>query len=176
MPLLKVEHRTLFRYRQAISLGPHRLMLRPRESRTLRIISSVLTIQPTATVAWAEDVFGNAVAMATFSTVADQLVIDSTAVVRLDATQWPVFPIAASAIFYPFRYAHEERTDLGALTQQQYPDPAGQLRLWVEGYIRSDPTDTLSLLKDLSLGVAAWVSYQSRDEEGTQTPIETLNR
>src|SRR6516225_8670292 len=42
--------------------------------------------------------------------------------------------------------------------------------------VRSNPTDTLALLADLNNGVAASVSYQSRDIEGTQTPIETLNR
>jgi transglutaminase-like putative cysteine protease len=34
----------------------------------------------------------------------------------------------------------------------------------------------LALLADLNCGVAAWVSYQSRETEGTQTPAETLNR
>lgn len=38
------------------------------------------------------------------------------------------------------------------------------------------PTDTLSLLKDISNGVFKQTSYQSRDDEGTQSPIETLDR
>ncbi len=38
------------------------------------------------------------------------------------------------------------------------------------------PTDTLSLLKDISNGVFTQISYQSRDTEGTQSPIETLDR
>ena len=42
--------------------------------------------------------------------------------------------------------------------------------------MRSRPTDTLSLLKDLSLGVSSWILYQSREDEGTQSPIETLDR
>ena len=47
---------------------------------------------------------------------------------------------------------------------------------WAEGFIRSNPTGTLALLADLNAGVGAWVSYQSREAEGTQTPIESLNR
>jgi transglutaminase-like putative cysteine protease len=34
----------------------------------------------------------------------------------------------------------------------------------------------LALLADLNSGVAKWISYQSRETEGTQSPVETLNR
>lgn len=34
---LDIVHSTIYRYRQAVSLGPHRLMLRPRETRELRL-------------------------------------------------------------------------------------------------------------------------------------------
>jgi hypothetical protein len=73
---------------------------------------------------WAHDVSGNTVATATFQTMADNLVIDSVAELQLNADAWPVFDVAASAIFYPFRYSDDEWTDLGALKIQQYPDPA----------------------------------------------------
>jgi hypothetical protein len=43
-------------------------------------------------------------------------------------------------------------------------------------FMRSDPTDTLALLKDLSAGILGWTSYQSRDDEGTHTPLQTLDR
>jgi hypothetical protein len=41
---LKIHHRTTYRYREPVSLGPHRLMLRPRESRDLRLISSDVAV------------------------------------------------------------------------------------------------------------------------------------
>ena len=151
-------------------------MLRPRESRDLRLMSNTLAITPTAAATWAQDVFGNAVGVATFATMTDILVIDSVVDILLSATAWPVFDIAASAMHYPFRYSDDEWTDLGALTVLQYADPAGRLRDWARGFIRSNPTDTLSLLKDLSVGVAERVSYQSREVEGTQSPTQTLDR
>ena len=176
MSALKIQHKTVYRFRQPVSLGPHRLMLRPRESRDLRLMSHTLAITPVAAVTWAHDVFGNTVAMATFASMTDALVVDSVADILINAPAWPVFDIAASAISYPFRYSDDEWTDLGALTIQQYPDQAGQLRNWARGFIRSNPTDTLSLLKDLSFGVAGRVSYQSREVEGTQSPTQTLDR
>jgi transglutaminase-like putative cysteine protease len=171
---LTIRHKTTYRYRQPVSLGPHRLMLRPRESRDLRLIAIDVATTPAVKLAWAQDVFGNAVATATFQTMTDTLVIDSIARLELDAVAWPVFDMAASAIFYPFRYSDDEWIDLGALTVPRYPDPDSRLKLWARGFVRADPTDTLALLKDLSAGVAAGIRYQSREDEGTQSPIETL--
>jgi transglutaminase-like putative cysteine protease len=151
-------------------------MLRPRESRDLRLISCELTVTPAAAVTWAHDVFGNAVATATFQTMVDTLVISSIADLQLEAAAWPVFSMAASAISYPFRYSDDEWTDLGVLANPQYPDPSGRLQAWAQGFVRSSPTDTLALLKDLSAGVSGWISYQSREDEGTQSPTETLDR
>jgi transglutaminase-like putative cysteine protease len=173
---LRIHHRTSYRYRLPVSLGPHRLMLRPRESRDLRLISSDVTITPAAAVTWAHDVFSNAVATASFQTMADSLVIDSVVELQLNAAAWPVFNVAASAIFYPFRYSDDEWTDLGALTVQQYQDPAGRLLGWAQAFVGGNPTDTLALLKDLSAGVSRWILYQSREDEGAQSPTQTLDR
>ena len=152
------------------------MMLRPRESRDLRLMSHTLAITPVPILTWAHDVFGNTVAIATFAATTDMLVIDSVADVLLNAAPWPVFDIAASAISYPFRYSDDEWTDLGALAIEQYPDEARRLRIWARGFIRSNPTDTLSLLKDLGIGVAERIHYQSREVEGTQSPTQTLDR
>lgn len=176
MITLKIHHKTTYRFRQPVSLLPHRLMLRPRESRDVRLISSTLTLTPTATVTWAQDVSGNAVATATFADMAESLLIDSVTEIQLNAAAWPVFDIAGSAIFYPFQYSDDEWSDLGALATQKYPDGDGRLRNWARGFVRSNPTDTLSLLKDLCAGVAERISYQSREVEGTQSPTQTLER
>src|SRR5271170_1213442 len=105
---VRIRHKTTYRYRQPVSLGPHRLMLRPRESRDLRLISIDVTVTPAAILTWAQDVLGNSVATATFQTMSDTLVIDSVAALELAAPAWPVFDMAASAIFYPFRYSDDE--------------------------------------------------------------------
>ncbi len=173
---LTIHHRTTYRYRMKVALGPHRLMLRPRESRELRVLTSDITISPAATLTWANDVSGNAVATATFLGMTDQLVIDSVAELQLGAVPWPIFDIAGSALVYPFRYSDDEWTDLGALTIPQYPDPAGRLGTWARSFILGTQTDTLSLLRDLSAGVSAIVAYEARDDEGTQSPVATLER
>ncbi len=176
MNLLAIRHTTRYRYRQPVRLGPHRLMLRPRESREVRLLSSRIDVMPPAVLTWTNDVFGNAVASARFDGPADGLVIDSTAVVELAAEPWPVFDIAASALRYPFSYSGDEIVDLGPLAQPQYLDAAGGLAEWAATFVCGSQTDTLALLKDLVAGTAARIRYQSREEEGTQSPRQTLDR
>jgi hypothetical protein len=168
---LRIRHRTTYLYHSAVRLGLHRLMLRPRESRELRLVSQELTVSPASTVTWAHDVFGNAVATASFDGVSDRLVIDSEAVLSLSVEPWPVFEIAAVAISYPFAYSDADWRDLGALVVPQYLDPERQLLAWTKGFVRSEPTDTLSLLKDLSSGVGEQIRYESRESEGTQARL-----
>ncbi len=176
MPLLCISHNTRYRYRRPVALGPHRLMLRPRESRDIQLRASELAIAPQAMVTWAQDVFGNTVATANFETETDTLHIRSRVELELLAHPWPVFDIAASALSYPFRYSDEEWTDLGALATEQYADPEGRLRRWAQEFVYGPATDTLSLLKDLSTGISSQIWYQNRDDEGAQTPLQTLDR
>jgi transglutaminase-like putative cysteine protease len=176
MIALSIWHKTTYRYRRPVTLGIHRLQLRPRESRDLRVLSADITVTPSAPLKWANDVFGNAIATVFFSAPADLLIVESHITLDHDSVPWPLFDIASSAISYPLRYSDDEKIDLGALLVPQHPDPDGRLLAWARGFIRSSPTDTLALLKDINAAIAAWISYQSRDDEGTQTPLATLDR
>ena len=176
MPSVTITHATVYHYRTEVPLGPHRLMLRPRETRDLILTSFDLEISPEARIDWSRDVTGNAVATAQFDTNTTMLSIRSCARVELRAPVWPVFPIAAAAASYPFVYAPDDWTDLGTLAVPQYADDTGRLSRWVDRFVMARPTDTLSLLKDISNGITAGISYQSRETEGTQGPLETLDR
>lgn len=176
MTKLTVQHRTTYAYHRPVQLGPHRLMLRPRESPELRVCAHTVNISPAAELSWASDVFGNIIATANFTGQTDTLVIEGVTEVELSTVAWPVFSIAAAATRYPFRYSDADWTDLAPLAAQQYPDPDHRLSRWAGAFVAGPTTDTLSLLRDLSAGVPAWISYQSRDDEGTQSPTETLRR
>ncbi|WP_180900245.1 transglutaminase family protein [Martelella soudanensis] len=173
MTKLSIRHRTTYSYRYPVLLAPHRLTIRPRESHDLLLVSHDIDVSPGATLNWSTDVFGNSIATASFAEPTASLAIDSAAVVDLRAANWPIFNIAVSAINYPFFYEQNEWKDLGALRDQQYPDPAKTLDRWVRGFVGGD---TLSLLKDISAGIANRHMYLSREAEGTQAPVETLTK
>ena len=172
----RIHHTTVYHYRSAVSLNPHRLMLRPRESRELQLLSHELTVSPEATITWAHDVAGNAIVTASFSGRTDSLRIESRLELDLSGNPWPIFHIAPTAHRFPFFYSNDDRADLGALAIQQYLDPMGRLQQWARSFVRGDAPDTLELLKAISHGVAEALQYEVRESEGTQTPIESLDR
>lgn len=176
MTAFNIRHTTVYRYRRPVALGIHRLQLRPRESRDLRILSADIAVTPPAALTWANDMFGNAIATVGFSMPTDSLTVDSRVVIEHQAQPWPLFDIASTATSYPFAYSDDERIDLGALLTPQYYDPEGRLLRWARGFVCGPPTDTLALLKDLNAAISAWIFYQERADEGTQSPLATLDR
>jgi transglutaminase-like putative cysteine protease len=176
MTILNVQHVTVYRYRRPVRLGDHRLMLRPRDSHDIRVIRTRLNFAPAASVRWIHDVFGNSIAIASFAEPAAELRIESGLQLETYAGDQPSSQIAPEAASYPFIYSADDRIDLGRMLEREHPDPADRLGSWARGFVRGQRTDTLALLADLNAGVGAWISYRSRDTEGTQTPVETLDR
>lgn len=172
---LRIRHDTTYRYRRDVTLQSHQLMLIPRGTHDLRVLASSVRFSPEADVAWTQDVFGNLVATASFSEPAAELVIEAEIEIEQCAPAWPIFRIAPGAHTYPFRYSDGEMADLGALLHPQHTDDDGRLARWARAFILGPPTDTLSLLKDINIGIADAVAYRVRDEEGTQSPVDTLS-
>jgi transglutaminase-like putative cysteine protease len=176
MPVLDVRHTTTYHYSRLVRFGDHRLMLRPRDSHDLRLVETSLQCSPPATLRWHHDVFGNSIAIASFAEPAAQLRIESALRLETYIGERPAFQIAPDARSYPFMYSADDRIDLGRMLESHHPDPAYRLRIWARGFIRSVPTDTLALLADLNSGITAGITYCGRDAEGTQAPLETLDR
>lgn len=174
--LLTIRHSTTYRYAQDVTLLPHRMMLVPRGSHSLKLRGAKLNCTPAASIEWTQDVFGNLIATAAFAGAASTLTIASDVVVEQDAAAWPVFTIAPHAHQYPFAYSDDEHTDLGALRYPEHADPDGRLRTWARGIVARDGTDTLALLQDLNAAARSGIAYVEREEEGTQTPLETMHR
>lgn len=173
---LAVHHRTTYRYRRPVVFGAHRLMIRPRDGHDLRVVESELTVSPPADVRWTYDVFGNSIATAHFATPASRLSLESRLVLdRFDDLE-PRREIAGTARTFPFFYSLDDCIDLGALRLPEEPDPDRRLARWAWQFVAARPTDTLALLGDVNAGIGARIFYQSRDWEGTQAPLETLDR
>src|SRR5580704_3740527 len=132
MRRLKIVHRTRYSFSERISLGPHRLLLRPREGHELHIESSLLEITPPASVRWLRDIYDNSVAIASFQQPATQLIIHSEVIVQHYADSPLNFLVDPSAVDYPFQYEAET----AAVLEPYLADPAQHweheaLRRWL---------------------------------------------
>jgi len=174
MKYLTVRHETRYRYSAPVPFGPHRLMLRPRDSHDLRLVDAELTLSPPGDVRWLHDVFGNSVAEASFSQWAPELLIVSTLHLEHYGLTRPVFPIAPEAQVYPFVYSSSDRTDLGRLVERHYPDPQGQVEAWAKRFVRGRFMSTYNLLSNMNAAIKNEFTYNVRTLEGTQSPVETL--
>ena len=176
MPLLTIHHKTLYRYTHPVAFGEHRVMLRPRDSHDLRVLSSRLEIVPApASLRWIHDVFGNSVAIATFDQRAEALSFTSTATVEHNPAEAFALTADDTAYFYPFPYDDEEFPDLTQFITPQYGDPNGELSIWARQFLDAGgPTPTFDILSGMTHGIRESFTYRRRHEQGTQHPLDTL--
>ncbi|HEY2246146.1 MAG TPA: transglutaminase family protein [Bradyrhizobium sp.] len=176
MPLLRIHHKTEYRYARPVAFGEHRVMVRPSDSHDLRLFLAELEITPKpASLRWIHDVFGNSVAIACFDARADRLTF--TANVIVDHKPAPAFTLTADdpAYFYPFLYDSEEYLDLQHYVTPQTSDPDGKLSAWARDFLDAElPTPTFKILSSMTHGIRDALRYRRRYEPGTQHPLDTL--
>jgi transglutaminase-like putative cysteine protease len=176
MKYLTVRHETRYNYTAPVKFGTHRLMLRPRDSHDLRLVGAELTLSPPGETRWMHDVFGNSVAQVEFGSSVSELLIVSTLHLEHFGLTRPVFPISPEAQVYPFIYSANDRSDLGRLLDRHYPDPNGLVDAWARQFVSGRFMSTYNLLSNMNGAIKNQFAYNTRYEEGTQTPIETLQR
>ena len=176
MRRLNICHVTEYRFSTPVTLLPHRLRLRPLESHSLRIESSKLEISPTQRVRWYRDALGNSVAVATFLELANTLRITSEVVITVYEDAPLDFLMEEYAASFPFAYADDEQSDLAPFQLSVYPQDRATLLAWLDGLgFLLRPLETFALLTQLNCAIANGFSYQIREEEGVQTPAQTLH-
>lgn len=175
MKRYKIIHRTYYNYSSSVTLGEHRLLLRPREDYELRIESFILKSTPNAKILWHRDVEGNSVAIATFSGQTQQLLIESELIIQQYNESPLNFIVDTYAITYPFQYKNNDSFTLNAY--MVLPDE--QTRILLNDmiyniYKTNERIETYTLLQRLSSYIYTRFSYTIREEPGVQTPQQTL--
>lgn len=178
MPLLTIHHVTTYRYQQPVSLGEHRIMMRPREAFDQRLLSARLDIDPRPSeLRWLHDVFGNSVAIALFKKRASNLVVTSEVTLEHAPLAQQQVDVEPYARLFPFTYSSEDMPDLLRSIERQHLDPERVIDNWARGFVSNDGnTGTVDLLTQIATGIQSDFTYVPRHEKGTQTPIETLRK
>lgn len=173
--LLRICHRTHYRYAQPVSFQTHRLVMRPREGHDLRVERLELTITPAAEVAWAWDVFGNSIAYAHIPEPGTELKFALEVVVRrfFPPDTPPRKPHSPSP--YPLDYDPLEQAILKGYTTPVFPEEAAVLQEWIRtlpppGDFPSAETFVVQLAELIHRRIA----YERREQKGVLTPGTTL--
>ena len=180
MKRYKIIHRTDYGYSDWVELLPHLLRLRPREGHDLRIESSVLDIDPPAILRWHLDAEGNTIATASFNTPTQHLCIESEIIVEQYNEEPLDFLITDHAVHFPFDYHEEERRLLSIYMDNtiRMESSHGPLKQWKDLLFplthECENIQTFSLLSNLSHTIHQKINYQRRDDEGVQSPEQTL--
>lgn len=174
---LRLRHLTEYRYKQPVTFGTHRLMIRPREGHDIRILGRRAEIFPKATIRFVRDIYGNSIAVVDFEKPADCLRIETEAdiaYIRDSPVESLIEPIAQ---YFPFQYAPEEQLELVSWRLPSYPYDVTTLAHWLqELYVPGQKIETLALLANLNSHIFRSFKYVPRDEAGVQMPSETIAR
>lgn len=174
---LIVRHTTEYTYREPVGFGQHRMMFRPRDSHTLRLLDTNLRIFPKPDrVRWMYDTFGNSIAYADFGDKkSDTLRFESEiGILHYEAPQ-PTDSLLEGAGTFPFCYMPDEQPDLDAvMTPQPHPEHARVID-WAKAVADRANGQTLSVLNEMMSSIRRDIAYRRRSTMGTQYPAETLN-
>ncbi|WP_437224191.1 transglutaminase family protein [Planctomicrobium sp. SH661] len=177
MARLRILHETSYRYARPVTLGRHRLVLRPREGHELRVESMDVTMTPAHHAAWASDVFGNSILVVDFLEPTTELKISSEAIV-LRRKPFPVSqPRETPPVPFPVVYDTLETTIAAAYQSLTYPDDLDAVRDWLEQLdpplVSEEAEATVFRLGEL---IHQQMKYRRRMEKGVQTPVVTLQK
>ena len=172
-----ITHTTVYRYRAPVRFGEHRVMFRPRDSHDLRVLATDLDVTPDASIRMIQDPHSNSIALVQPLESATELEIVCSFTLEHAQGGQLAPPLAKAAEFLPFAYSLEERLDLEHYLRPHHDDPQGRLIAWAHQFlVRDGPTGTRDLLARMNSHIGQTLRYVPRDEEGTQPPLQTLER
>ena len=170
-----IVHTTIYRYREPVSFGEHRVMFRPRDSHDQRVLATDLQVSPNAIVSMIQDPHSNSIALVQPLESATELKIVCSFTIEHAQSDAPAPPLSKSAEFLPFAYSPAERLDLEHYLRPHHDDPQGKLIAWTHQFLAGGGTTrTREMLAHMNRHIGQSLLYLPRDEEGTQTPLQTL--
>lgn len=176
MKRYNIIHRTYYNYSDTVTLGPHHLLLRPREGHDLRIESFVLQITPDAKIYWHRDVEDNSVAIASFTRPTQQLKVESEVIIQQYNESPLDFIVADYAVNYPFSYNEGDQFLLSPYRILPDQKTREVLNNWIfKVWKIEEQVQTYTLLQRLNTYIHKTLMYKVREEPGVQSAEETLS-
>ena len=173
--LLRIEHRTVYRYSKPVEFSPHRLVIRPREGHDLRVERMTIAISAEHELIWSRDIFGNSIATVYFTQPAAELHFNSDVLVHRFPLSASQLLASAKPILYPLEYDELEAPAVSGYLRPVYPDDTYVLQQWLaSNQIPSGSGAAEDLIAALTSRIYETVKSRRREERGVQSPGVTL--
>lgn len=171
MPAFIIRHSTVYAYTAPVSLGVHRLYLRPRADHKLKLNSASLTLSPPAEVVWRNDAYGNSLAIARFEGETDRLEIVS----ELDVETFPRSEAQRRMLLAAAHDARPAAHDRALAPYLAIPDDErASVSDWIAQASTAIDKSQYERLLECAARIRFEFDYRLRFEEGIQRPRDTL--
>ncbi|MDB5454650.1 MAG: transglutaminase domain protein [Caulobacter sp.] len=176
MARLSIHHETRYDYDRPVGFGAHRLLIRPRDSHACRIVEASLQTSPPGHTRWTYDAVGNCVCW--FTPLGEARSLTITSRLLIDRYPAPLSPLTIDDphTASPIVYGREDRTLLEPFIAPATDDDDKSLLRWLRGHISQPDEPAVDFLLRLNSAIHDQFEYQTRFEEGVQTPSRTLAR
>jgi uncharacterized protein (DUF2126 family) len=169
-----LRHRTIYRYDNAVALGPQIIRLRPGVHCRTPILSYSLNVTPAEhSLNWQLDTSSNQLARLVLQSKTNEFAVEVNLIADLSPINPFEFLLDPDVEEYPFNYTPDLASDLHPYLMVDPPGPL--LQTFLESF-RDQQTGTVSLLLTLNRKVRDEVNYVTRLEHGIQTSEETLQK
>lgn len=175
MARLSIRHETLYRYERPVRFAAHRLLVRPRDSHAIRVLSANLTLSPPGRTRWLYDALGNSVCCFEPQGEADSLSIVSELVIESFPASLMRQDVADPQTATPIAYSAADRTVLAPFSTPATEDPDGRLIAWLRGRMGEPKEPALDFLLRMNRTIHDGFDYRARDEGEAQAPDRTVD-
>jgi transglutaminase-like putative cysteine protease len=171
---LHLIHETRYDYSAPVEFGPHRLVLRPRESHDVRLQMMRLETFPPSSIRWHRDLLDNSIATAVFSEPSAELRILSEFIIGLPAAEEAESPEVP--VIFPPQIAGMDELATVPYRQFTYPPEIERLRKWSsQNNLTFSIGERRPIFDDLAKLIHRTIRYTRREESGVQSPVSTLD-
>ncbi len=155
-------------------------MMRPIDSHSIRVVDATLALTPPGETRWTSDAYSNSVCHFTPGGQSNLLSVVSTLLIERFPKELRqaehVAPLSpANSLAPPVIYSAADAIVLAPYVRPVFlPDPAHAA--WLSGQTREPGDSALDVLLRINRAIHQAFTYGVRDQYGTQTPAQTVNR
>jgi transglutaminase-like putative cysteine protease len=173
MPRLRIRHETTYAYSEAVKFGTWRLLMRPLDTHATRLIQAWLETPPSR-VKWSYDAYGNCLCHLTPTSQSDRLSVVNNLIVDRYPSPLAAVNIDNPVSAMPVVYSLGDRRILEPFIAPATDDHDEAYLEWLRAQRFDASEPAIEFLKRFNRGIHERFGYGVRDEEGVQSPGETL--